>query len=99
VRKIPNVRKISCSPWCDIDIAAEEIGRDYVASRKPSPVWLASETPDWSAIEKELRDTMAACRRTGTPVEFILKDVSTVMYRPQNLWEWEKRAMDILKGG
>jgi hypothetical protein len=99
VRKIPNVRKISCSPWCDIDIAAEEIGRDYVASRKPSPVWLASETPDWSAIEKELRDTMAACRRTGTPGEFILKDVSTVMYRPQNLWEWEKRAMDILKGG
>jgi hypothetical protein len=99
VRKIPNVRKISCSPWCDIDIAAEEIGRDYVASRKPSPVWLASETPDWSAIEKELRDTMAACRRTGTPVEFILKDVSTVMYRPQNLWEWETRVMDIIKGG
>ncbi len=99
VRKIPNVRKISCSPWCDIDLASEAIGRDYVASSKPSPVWLASESPDWREMEKELRLALAACRRSGTPVEFILKDVSTVAYRPRNLWEWEKRAMDILMVG
>jgi hypothetical protein len=96
VRKIPNVRKISCSPWCDVDLAADAIGKDYVVSRKPSPAWLAAETPDWGEVEKDFRKTLAACRRSGSPVEFILKDVSTVKYRPQNLWEWEKRAMDIL---
>jgi hypothetical protein len=96
VRKIPNVRKISCSPWCDVARAAEWIGKDYVVSRKPSPMWLANPSPDWESVEKEIRDTVAACRSTGSPLEFILKDVSTVKYRPQNLWEWEKRAMAIL---
>jgi hypothetical protein len=96
VRKLPNVRKISCSPWCDIDIAAEKIGKDYVVSRKPTPALLATEKPDWTTVEKEIRDTLSACRRTCSPVEFILKDLSTVKYRPQNLWEWEKRAMAIL---
>jgi hypothetical protein len=97
IRKLPNVRKISCSPWCDIEIASEKIGKDYVVSRKPSPAWLASASPDWSSIEAELRRTLVACRRSGSPVEFILKDISTVMYRPQNLWEWEKRANAILR--
>jgi hypothetical protein len=96
VRQIPNVRKISCSPWCDVDLAADAIGKDYVLSRKPSPAWLASENPDWGEVEKDFRKTLSACRRSGSPVEFILKDVSTVKYRPQNLWEWEKRTMDIL---
>jgi hypothetical protein len=50
-------------------------------------------------VEKDFRNTLSACRRSGSPVEFILKDVSTVKYRLQNLWEWEKRAMRILQGG
>jgi hypothetical protein len=98
VRKIPSVRKISCSPWCDVDLAADAIGKDYVVSRKSSPAWLASLNPDWGEVEKDFRNTLSACRRSGSPVEFILKDVSTVKYRPQNLWEWEKRAMRILQG-
>jgi hypothetical protein len=62
-------------------------------------MWLASENPDWSSMEKEIRFDLEACRRTGSPLEFILKDVSTVKYRPQNLWEWEKRVMGIIQEG
>jgi hypothetical protein len=99
IRKLPNVRKISCSYWCDVETASERIGRDFVVSRKPTPMWLASENPDWSSMEKEIRFDLEACRRTGSPLEFILKDVSTVKYRPQNLWEWEKRVMGIVQEG
>jgi hypothetical protein len=28
------------------------------------------------------------------PVEIIMKDISTVRYQPQRLWEWEKMAME-----
>ena len=41
VRMIPNVRKVSMSPWVDQERGAAEIGGDFVFSRKPSPALLA----------------------------------------------------------
>jgi hypothetical protein len=49
----------------------------------------------WGVL-REMRDTTAVCRRNHSPVEFILKDVSTVQYRPDNLWKWESLAMEIV---
>ena len=95
VRKLPNVRKISCSPWCDMEIAAENIGRDYVVSNKPAPAFVGGVSVDWDQIEADLRHTKEACFRNDTPLEYILKDISTVRYEPQRLWEWGKRAMRI----
>ncbi len=37
VRRLPNVRKISMSPWADVDVGAAKIGPDYVFSWKPNP--------------------------------------------------------------
>jgi hypothetical protein len=98
VKKIPNVRKISMSPWVDVESGAEQIGRNYVFSRKPSPALLA--TDDWNpkAVEKDLRETLAACDRHGCPVELILKDISTVRYQPQRLWEWAEIARNLVGG-
>jgi hypothetical protein len=28
-------------------------------------------------------------------VEIIMKDVSTVRYRPRNLWDWARVAMEV----
>jgi hypothetical protein len=96
VRKIPNVRKISMSPWVDVERAAERIGRGFVFSRKPSPAFLA--TDDWNpgAVEEDLRATLKACRANGCPVELILKDISTVRYQPQRLWEWAAIAQRLV---
>jgi hypothetical protein len=96
VRRIPNVRKISMSPWVDVEHAAERIGRDFVFSRKPSPAFLA--TDDWNpkAVEDDLRATLKACRANGCPVELILKDISTVRYQPQRLWEWAAIAQRLV---
>ena len=96
IRKVPRVRKISMSPWVDVDRGAERIGRDFVFSRKPSPAFLAPDTWSPEAVEQDLRDTLDRCAPHGCPVEFILKDISTVRYEPQRLWEWADIAMKVV---
>lgn len=98
VKLIPNVRKISMSPWVNAEKGAEQIGGSYVFSRKPSPAFLAVDTFDPQAVEKDIRDVRDICAKYGCPVEFILKDISTVRYQPQRLWEWEKVVMKLIKG-
>jgi hypothetical protein len=98
IRKVPHVRKISMSPWVNVEQGAEQIGPDYVFSRKPSPALLAGDTWEPDAVERDLRDTLERCNRHGCPVEFILKDISTVRYQPQRLWEWVDVAMRVVDG-
>jgi len=98
VKKVPNLRKISMSPWVDVEKGAEGIGRSFVFSRKPSPSFLTFDTWDPQAVEKDMRDVLEVCSRHGCPVEFILKDISTVRYQPRRLWEWADVAMKVVGG-
>jgi hypothetical protein len=98
VRKIPHLRKVSMSPWVNVEKGAQRIGRDFVFSRKPSPALLATDSFDPSAVEKDLRETAAACAAHGCPLEFILKDISTVRYEPKRLWEWAAIARRVACG-
>jgi hypothetical protein len=86
------------SPWVDVEKGAERIGRDFVFSRKPSPAFLAGDTWEPDAVKRDLEDTLERCKRHGCPVEFILKDISTVRYQPQRLWEWVDVAMRVVDG-
>ena len=45
LRQIPNLRKLSVSPRCDSQRVVQEVGTDYVISRKPNPAILAED--DW----------------------------------------------------
>lgn len=92
LQKIPNLRKISMSPWVKDEDAAKEIGRDYVYSLKPNPAILAEDRWRPEQARKELRDRLDATR--GCNVEIILKDISTVRYQPQRLWEWAAMAIE-----
>ena len=94
VRKIPNLRKISASPWNDLEKFASATGRDYVLSNKPNPAFVAFESYDDDLVRSDLLKTKEICRRYGCPLEFILKDISTVRYQPQRLWKWAKTAME-----
>lgn len=97
VRRIPNLRKISMSPWVDERKGAEEIGRDYVFSRKPSPSMLAFGSFDEQEVRKHLQTSIDICREHGCPLELILKDISTVKYQPQRLWRWAEIAMELVE--
>jgi hypothetical protein len=90
VKKIPNLRKISISPWANLEEAVLQIGDSYILSCKPTPSILAVESQD---PEKARRDLINILEKTkGCYVEIIMKDISTVRYQPQRLWEWAKIA-------
>ena len=98
IRTIPNVRKISMSPWADVENGASQIGSDFVFSRKPSPAHLAPDTMNWDETRADLERVRTACAANGCPLEFILKDISTVRYEPQRLWQWADTAMEVARG-
>lgn len=87
IERIPNLRKVGVSPWANIEMSAERMGGKYVFARKPNPAAVA-ETVDEDAVRKEIRKTMDAVMKYGCPAEFVLKDISTVSYKPQNLTKW-----------
>lgn len=93
LKKIPNLRKVSCSPWNNTRKAIEELGQDYVISRKPNPAIFASEKFDPVQARSEIRDFLAQAGGE-CHMEFIMKDISTVHYDPRRLWEWEKICME-----
>jgi len=98
VRMIPNVRKVSMSPWVDEERGAAEIGHEFVYSRKPSPALLATETFHPAHVRDDLLATRRVCDKHGCPLEFILKDISTVRYEPERLFRWARIAMEVAGG-
>lgn len=97
VRMLPNVRKVSMSPWTDQELGASEIGTDYIFSRKPSPASLATDVFHVEVVRADLQTTKTICARHGCPLEIILKDISTVHYDPKRLTEWAQVAMEVVE--
>jgi len=98
VRQIPNVRKISMSPWTDQENGARQIRGDFVFSRKPNPAFLAPDYFNEAIIRNDLVETRDICKAYGCPLEFILKDISTVHYEPKRLFRWAQIAMEVAEG-
>ncbi|MDR0396997.1 MAG: hypothetical protein LBH66_06810 [Oscillospiraceae bacterium] len=91
LKRTRNLRKIGVSPWANVRSSAEQIGGDYVFARKPNPALVAG-TLDHAAIRADVVETVEACKENGCPYEFVLKDISTVSYKPGNLIDWVRIA-------
>ncbi|HAL46624.1 MAG: hypothetical protein FI707_15955 [SAR202 cluster bacterium] len=98
IRQIPNLRKISMSPTSDVEVGAEKIGGDFVFSHKPNPAVFVTDNWEPDAVERDIRETVNVCARYGCSVEFVMKDISTVQYKPQRLWDWANMAMKAAGG-
>jgi hypothetical protein len=94
IKKLPNLRKISMSPWADPEIGAASIGNNYVFSFKPNPAVVAESSWDPSEARRQIRHVLEITKKHGCVVEIIMKDISTVCYEPKRLWEWEKIASE-----
>ena len=53
---------------------------------------------DEEAVRNDLLETLRICKDNNAIPEFILKDISTVGYRPQNLWKWAEIAREVFGG-
>jgi hypothetical protein len=95
IRRIPNLRKISTTPWADTGRMVEQVGTDFVLSRKPNPNVFAMDSWDLEGARRQLTEFLDAAR--GCHVELIMKDISTVRYQPQRLWEWAAMAMEVVE--
>jgi len=96
LRRIPNLRKVSVSPWCNTTNMVARVGRDYVISRKPSPAILAEDQWHPERARQDLCRFLDAAR--GCHVEVIMKDISTVHNEPQRLWQWARMAAEVVEG-
>lgn len=94
VKAIPNVKKVSCSPWSDRDNFAAQIGPELIMSNKPTPALVAEEL-DPEEVRKDLQHTYQAAKANGVNLEYILKDISTVQRDPQRLTQWAEIAMGV----
>ena len=97
VKKLPNVRKLSITPWADVRKSAERMGKDFVLSRKPNPASVGVPVLNEDALRKDILETLTVCRENGTPCEFVLKDISSVAHNPMNLTRWEQVVMETVK--
>lgn len=93
MKKIPNLRKISVSPWCKTERVISEVQDQYVMSRKPSPAIFAPDKWNPAQARADIRQFLDAAGGT-CHIELIMKDISTVRYEPQRLWDWAKIAME-----
>jgi hypothetical protein len=91
---VPNLRKVSMSPWADVEQAVPKVAGKYVFSHKPSPAVFAVDVYNPDQARRNLTDVLD--RTDGCVVEVILKDISTVRNEPQRLWQWEEMAMDVV---
>lgn len=92
LKQIPNLRKISMSPWVDHAEGAAAIGMDYAYSLKPNPAIFAEDVWNPEKARMDLRDALEKTK--GCPVEVVMKDISTVKYEPQRLWDWARIAVE-----
>jgi hypothetical protein len=95
LKSIPNLRKISVSPWADVEKTVERTDGKYVLSYKPNPAVFVSATNEWNSAQAQRNLSEALNKTKGCVVEVIMKDISTVHYKPQRLWEWSEMAMEL----
>lgn len=92
LESVENLRKVSVSPWADIERTAEAISDKYVLSLKPNPSLLAKDRFIPLEARNVLEEKLLTAKRYGCRVEIVLKDISTVRHEPGRLFEWAKIA-------
>jgi hypothetical protein len=95
LEQIPNLRKVSMSPFINVDEAVANMGNRYVFSYKPNPAVLAGDNWDLDRARHDLDGVFSKATSHNCVVEVIMKDISTLRYQPQRLWEWAQMATDL----
>jgi len=90
--RVPNLRRVSVSPWSDVAYSAEHSGHDVVMQIRPKPSDVLMNF-DESAMRRDLQQKMDAAG--DSLFEFCLQDIETVHGWPQTLKTWTRVAKQV----
>ncbi|MDR1966886.1 MAG: hypothetical protein LBQ36_09260 [Synergistaceae bacterium] len=92
IKNLPNLRRVSVSPWADMKTVPELLEDKYIASIKLTPAHLAMPVMDEKTVRSELRAALETTR--GCVVELIMKDNNTLGNNPENGKNWVRIARE-----
>jgi hypothetical protein len=93
----PNLRKVTSSPFSNLDIAAEQLGNRYVISFKPNSVFLAGDEPDMEYLRREFIHGCELAEKHNLNLVFNMKTILTLNDDPRRLWNWCDMAMELIR--
>jgi len=96
ILQIPNLRRVSVSPWADQSVCAEKIKGIAVYSRKPNPSLLSASFNE-EELKKDVRSTLEATKGIRNQVEIIMKDTHTCGNDVTRFTRWVKMAYREIK--
>ena len=99
IKKVHNLRRVSVSPFADLDVAVEALQDKYVFSWKPHPADIAARTFDPEVVRARVREALRAAE--GCILEIILKDTHTCNNEPERFDQWNRvvrETVDEVRG-
>ncbi|NQT20403.1 MAG: hypothetical protein HQ592_11905 [Planctomycetes bacterium] len=91
---IPNIRRISISPWANVAACAEKLQDRYIFSWKPKPQHLVGAF-DPDMLREYIGHTIDAAK--GCVLEMILKDTHTCEGHPERFDRWARIARELVE--
>ena len=90
---LPNLRKVSISPWCDEEFMGERLkGKNIIFHRKPSPNFIGVGIElDEAAVIEHIDKTVKAAK--GCKLEFTQRDVYTAANNPEKV----RRFVELIR--
>ncbi len=89
---IPNIRRISISPFSDVDKCAEKLQGNYIFSWKPHPSSLVG-TFNSQKVREYIKHTLDVTK--DCVIEMILKDTHTCENHPERFTMWTDIAREL----
>jgi hypothetical protein len=92
VLRLPHMRRVSISPFANVDLSAEKLRDRAIFSWKPQPAHLAGMIFEPELVRGYIRHTLEICKANGCVLEMILKDTHTCQQHPERFDEWTRIA-------
>ena len=92
VLTIPNIRRISISPFANVDKCAERLDKKAIFSWKPHPSHIAGGF-DEKRIREYIKHTLDVTK--GCVIEMLLKDTHTCEHHPERFTRWAQIAGEL----
>jgi hypothetical protein len=93
VLTIPHIRRVSVSPFANVDVSAQKLQGKAIFSWKPHPSHLVGKFDD-ELVRAYIRHTVQVAQQNGCVLEMILKDTHTCEHHAERFDRWMQIARD-----